>query len=75
MNPLRDGCACGGCEALRAEVGNDAALAELYGKKLLRHGWAGHLSTAEKRYRKAHSLLAQNSGNPNWKNPALRLRT
>lgn len=55
MNPLQDGCGCPACDALRKEIGADAALVAMYGKKLLITGWAGQYSPAEKGYRLAHS--------------------
>lgn len=66
MNPLRDGCDCAACGALRTALAGpsgvpDIHLVGLYGKKLLYHGWAGKLTAEEKAYRRAHSVLARNA--------------
>jgi hypothetical protein len=60
MNPLADGCTCTACTDLRAEIGGDPALVDLYGRKLLRRGWAGRTSEQEQAYLLAHSTWAAN---------------
>ena len=48
-------CPCKACEGLRKLYGKDPALLELYGKKLLRQGWAGTMYPEERAYRRAHA--------------------
>ena len=51
---LRDGhpCGCEWCRALLRETGT--ALFPYYSRRLLRRGWAGALSDAERQYLRAH---------------------
>ena len=51
---MEHGCGCDGCEVLWADV-QDKALFRLYCEKLLIRGWAGHRSTAERRYVRSHA--------------------
>ena len=73
-NPLKDGCSCPACQALRAEVGSNPVLVALYGKKLLYHGWGGKLTEAERAYRVAHSERARNAAERGRLNTAWRTR-
>jgi hypothetical protein len=58
-DPLAEGCQCGGCQALRAELEIDGSLDPHLGCHLLIKGWAGGLSDGEKAYVQVHADWAR----------------
>lgn len=58
-DPLASGCPCAGCEALRAELVDDASLDPHIGAHLLIRGWPGGLSRGEHAYVQAHADWAR----------------
>jgi hypothetical protein len=52
---------CPGCTALLAECGSDAELFDFYSHRLLRRGWAGKSTDAERRFLAAHAPWARHA--------------
>ena len=59
-DPLAEGCGCGGCQALSAEIAKDGGTLDPHlGCHLLIKGWAGGTSEGAKTYTQAHADWAQ----------------